>query len=144
MGAWILDLAAENAVRTAAHQEDKAEPVHEEIRLLSEAMLERLPGIAEDACLGDVDWRAGHLRELIKWLSEQAGVEPDSLTVDGSTISSQEQLVEKLHTEVRYDLAMKETKAEKVQAQILAARRQPGRARGSCVHRPGRLQGWIR
>jgi hypothetical protein len=39
---------------------------------------------------------------------------PEAQTVDGSIVSPQEQLIEKLHTEARYDLADKETKAEKV------------------------------
>jgi hypothetical protein len=122
-GAWILDLAAANAVRLVAYQEGGEEPEHDEVRLLSEAMLERLSGFPEDAYLGDVDGRVGQLRELIKWVSEEAGVEPKTLTVDGSTISSQEQLMEKLHMETRYDLASKKGKAEEAQAQLLAARR---------------------
>lgn len=52
----------------------------------------------------------------------RAGVRPEAQTVDGSIVSPQEQLIEKLHTEARYDLADKETKAEKVQAQLLSAR----------------------
>jgi hypothetical protein len=108
----------------AAYQESGEEPDRDDARLLSEALLERLPGIPEDAYLGDVDWRVGQLHELIKWLAEEAGVEPESQTLDDSILSPEEQLMEKLHTEVRYDLATKETKAEKVQAQILAARRE--------------------
>jgi hypothetical protein len=107
----------------AAYQEGREEPEHEEVRALAETMQERLPGIPEDAYLGDVDWRVGQLRELIKWLGEEAGVEPKVQTLDGSTVSSQEQLMENLHAEARYDLAIKEAKAEKVQAQLLAARR---------------------
>jgi hypothetical protein len=123
MGAWILDLTASSAVRMAAYQEGREEPEHEEVRALAETMQERLPGIPEDAYLGDVDWRVGQLRELIKWLGEEAGVEPKVQTLDGSTASSQEQLMENLHAEARYDLAIKEAKAEKVQAQLLTARR---------------------
>jgi hypothetical protein len=50
-------------------------------------------------------------------------VEPKVQTLDGSTVSSQEQLMEKLRTEARYDLAVKERKAERVQTQLLTARR---------------------
>ena len=123
-GAWILDLAAANAVRMAAYQEAGEEPKYEEVRILAEAMLERLPGFPEDAYLGDVDWHVGQLRERIKWLAAEAGVEPETLTVDGSTISPQEQLMEKLHMEARYDLASKKGKAEEVKAQLLTARRE--------------------
>ena len=54
----------------------------------------------------------------------EAGVRPEVQTVDASPVSPEEQLMEALHTEARYDLAMKETKAEEVQGQLLAARRE--------------------
>jgi hypothetical protein len=121
MGAWVLGLASEHAVRLAARQEPKSE----EVELLSESLQERLPGIPDDAYLGDVDWRVGQLRDLIKWLAEEAGVQPaEAQTRDGSIVSPQEQLMEQLHAQTRYDLAHKEQKAEEVQAQLLAARRE--------------------
>ena len=123
MGAWVIGLVAEHAVRLAARQGDGEEPEHEEVRLLSESLQERLPGIPDDAYLGDVDWRAGQLRECIKWMAKEAGVRPETQTWDGSIVSPHEQLMEKLYTETRYDLAHKELKAEEVQAQLLAARR---------------------
>jgi hypothetical protein len=123
MGAWVLGMVAERAVRLAARQASGEEPEREEVRLLSDSLQERLPGIRDDAYLGDVDWCAGQLRELIKWLAEEAGVKPELQTVDGSPVSPHEQLMEALHTEARYDLAMKETKAEEVQRRLLAARR---------------------
>jgi hypothetical protein len=127
MGAWVLGLASEHAVRLAARQE----PESEEVELLSESLQERLPGIPDDAYLGDVDWRVGQLRDLIKWLAEEAGVQPEAQTRDGSIVSPQGQLMEKLHAHMRYDLTHKEQKAEEVQAQLLAARRErilPGEA----------------
>jgi hypothetical protein len=124
MGEWVLDLAAERAVRMVALQEGGDEPDGEEVRLLAGALQERLPGIPDDAYLGDVDWRVGQLRELIKWLAEEAGVEPEAQTLDGSMVSPHEQLMEALHTNARYELASKETKAEKVQAQLLSVRRE--------------------
>jgi hypothetical protein len=123
MGAWVIGLVAEHAVRLAARQGTGEEPEHEEVRLLSESLQERLPGIPDDAYLGDVDYRVEQLRELIKWLAKEAGVRPEAQTWDGSIVSPHEQLMEKLHTETRYDLAHKEAKAEEVQAQLLAARR---------------------
>ena len=119
MGAWVLGLTSELAVRLAARQE----PEREEVRLLSESLQERLPGIPDDAYLEDVDWRVGQLRGLIKWLAEEAGVQPEAQPWDGSIVSPQEQILEKLRTQTRYDLAHKELKAEEVQAQLLAARR---------------------
>ena len=120
MGAWVLGLASEHAVRLAACQE----PESEVVELLSESLQECLPGIPDDAYLGDVDWRVGQLRDLIKWLAEEAGVQPEAQNRDGSIVSPQEQLMEKLHAQTRYDLAHKEQKAEEVQAQLLAARRE--------------------
>ena len=127
MGAWVLGLSSEHAVRLAARQE----PESEEVELLSESLQERLPGIPDDAYLGEVDWRIGQLRDLIKWLAEEAGVQPEAQTRDGSIVSPKEQLMEKLHAQMRYDLTHKEQKAEEVQAQLLAARRErilPGEA----------------
>ena len=121
--AWVVGVAAEHAVRLAAHQCSEEEPEREEVGLLSESLQERLPDILDDISLSEVDWRVGQLRELIKWLAEQAGVQPETQTWDGSIVSPQEQLVEKLYTETRYDLATKEAKAEEVQAQLLTARR---------------------
>jgi hypothetical protein len=72
MGAWVLGLASEHAIRLAARQE----PESEEVELLSESLQERLPGIPDDAYLGDVDWRVGQLRDLIEWLAEEAGCSP--------------------------------------------------------------------
>jgi hypothetical protein len=127
MGAWVLGLSSEHAVRLAARQE----PESEEVELLSESLQERLPGIPDDAYLGEVDWRVGQLRDLIKWLAEEAGVQPEAQTWDGSIVSPKEQLMEKLHAHMRYDLTHKEQKVEEVQAQLLAARRErilPGEA----------------
>jgi hypothetical protein len=120
MGAWVLGLASEHAVRLAARQE----PESEEVELLSESLQERLPGIPDDAYLGDVDWRVGQLRNLIKWLAEEAGVQPEAQTWDGSIVSPREQLMEQLQAQMRYDLTHNEQKAEEVQAQLLAARRE--------------------
>jgi hypothetical protein len=121
-GAWVLGSVAEHAVRLAANQSGK-ELEYEEVNLLAESLQERLPGIPEDAFLEDVDYRAGQIIELIEWLATEAGVKPEVRTVDSSPISPQEQLIESLRTEARYDLTTKEAKAEAVQAQLLAARR---------------------
>jgi hypothetical protein len=123
MGAWVLGLVAEHAVRLAALQQAGEEPEREEVTLLADSLQERLPGLPDDTYLGDVEWRVGRLRELIKWLAKEAGVKPEIQKVDGSPVSPQEQLMERLRIETRYDLASKEGKAEEVQAQLLTARR---------------------
>ena len=113
---------AEHAVRLAANQSGE-ELEYQEVSLLAESLQERLPGIPEDAFLEDVDYRAGQLIELIEWLATEAGVKPEVRTVEGSPISPQEQLIERLRTEARYDLTTREAKAEAVEAQLLAVRR---------------------
>jgi hypothetical protein len=121
-GAWILERAGEQAVRLAAIQSGE-EPEREEVRLLSEALLERLPGMPDDAYLEEMNYSAGQLLDPIGWLATEAGVKPEVRTVEGEPVSPQEQLVERLNTEARYELAENQAKAEKAQAQLLATRR---------------------
>ena len=80
MGAWVLRIVAEHAVRLATRQQSGEDPEHEEVGVLSEALLERMPGIPEDAYLGDVGWRVKQLRDFIRWLAEQAGVRSEAQT----------------------------------------------------------------
>jgi hypothetical protein len=122
-GAYVLGSVAEYAVRLAANQSGE-ELEYEEVNLLAESLQERLPGIPEDAYLEDVEYRAGQILELIGWLATEAGVKPEVRAMDGSPVSPQEQLIERLRTEARYDLSTKEAKAEAVQAELLAARRE--------------------
>jgi hypothetical protein len=53
----------------------------------------------------------------------EAGGKPDPNTVDGSVMGPGEAVVEALHTAARHDAAMKGTKAEKAEAEMLAERR---------------------
>jgi hypothetical protein len=85
--------------------------------------LERLPGVPEGALLEDSYWSVGQLRELVGWLALEAGGKPEANTVDGSVIEPEEALMEALHTATRYDAAKKETKAEEVEAELLAEHR---------------------
>jgi hypothetical protein len=121
--AWVVGMAAEHAVRLAAYQATGEEPEDEEVHSLAESLLDRQPGIPENSYLEEVAVSLGKLLALIKWLAEEARMHPDAQTVDGSVIGPQEALMEKLHTEARYDLTSKEAKAEEVRAQLLAARR---------------------
>ncbi len=130
--ATILELGARHAVGQAAHRADE-EVEAGEAGALAEVLLERLPGIPEpeDAFLEDLDYTVGRLRDLLGWLAVEAGGKPDADTVDGSVIGPEEALMEKVHTVARYDAAEKQARAEKVQEELLAERRDrilPGEA----------------
>ena len=66
----------------------------------------------------------GQLKSLVEWLARQAGIPPETGTVDGSVISPEEQLLEMVHTEARYKVVRLEGAAKEVQAQILKKRRE--------------------
>jgi hypothetical protein len=121
-GAVILEEAARHAVKQAAYQAGE-EPETGDVNARAESLLERLPGIPEDAFLEDLDYTAGRLRELVGWLAVEAGGKPDAGTVDGSVIGPEEAVMEALHTAARHDAATKGTKAEKAEAELLAERR---------------------
>ena len=121
-GAAILEEAARHAVKQAAYQAGE-EPENAEVSELADSLIERLPGIPEDAFLEDLDYTVGRLRELIGWLAVEAGGKPDGDTVDGSVIGPEEAVMEALHTSARLDAAEKGTKAEKAEAELLAERR---------------------
>ena len=57
------------------------------------------------------------------WLAVEAGGTPDTGTVDGSVAGPGEAVMEALHTAARHDAAIKATKAEKAEAELLAERR---------------------
>jgi hypothetical protein len=121
-GAAILEEAARHAVKQAAYQAGE-EPASGDVIERAEDLIERLPGIPEDAFLEDLDYTAGRLRELVGWLAVEAGGTPDAGTVDGSVVEPGGAVMEALHTATRHDAAIKGTKAEKVEAELLAARR---------------------
>jgi hypothetical protein len=83
-----------------------------------------LPGIPDDAFLDDIDFTVGQLKGLVEGLARQAGIPPETGTVDGSVIGSEEQLFELVHTEARYEVVRLEGAAEEVRAQILKKRRE--------------------
>jgi hypothetical protein len=129
-GAAVLEEAARHAVKQAAYQAGE-EPAARDVVDRAEALLDRLPGVPQDAFLEDLDYTNGRLRELLGWLAVEAGGTPDSNTLDGSVIEPAEAVMEALHTAVRHDAAIKATKAEKAEAELLAERRErilPGQA----------------
>jgi hypothetical protein len=121
-GASVLDLTAKDAVKMAnwhaGIEDDEAE-----IQRQAEKLQERLPSIPDDAYLEEVDYSVGQLKSLVGWIAHEAGIPPETGTVDGSVISPEEQLLERIHTTVRYDVASLQAKAEEVQAHILKERR---------------------
>jgi hypothetical protein len=121
--AAVLERVASRAVELAAYQAGDETRAEEGRWELSESLQERLPGIPDGAFLEDLEYTVGRLRELVGWLAVEAGMEPDANTVDGSAIGPQEALMEALYRKARYELAEKESKAEKVQEELLAARR---------------------
>jgi len=121
-GAAVLEASSRNAVKQAAYQAGE-EPDARDVGPIAEALLERLPGVPGDAFLEDIDYTVGQLRELMGWLAVEAGGAPDSNTVDGSAMEPEEALMEALHTAARHDAAVKATKAEKAEAELLAERR---------------------
>ena len=121
-GAAVLEEAARRAVEQAALQAGD-ETDTGDVGELAESLLERLPGVPQDAFLEDLDYTVGRLRELLGWLAVEAGGKPDANTVDGSVIGPEEALMEALHTATRYDAAEKAAKAEKAEAELLAERR---------------------
>jgi hypothetical protein len=121
-GAAVLEEAARRAVEQAALQAgDETETG--DVGELAESLLERLPGVPQDAFLEDLDYTVGRLRELLGWLAVEAGGKPDANTVDGSVIGPEEALMEALHTATRHDAAEKAEKAGKAEAELLAERR---------------------
>ena len=123
-GGSLLDLAAREAVKMADYHagvEDADEcNVRDRVKKLQDA----LPGIPDDAFLNDMEFTVGQLKGLVEWLARQAGIPPETGTVDGSVIPPEEQLLEIVHTEARYEVVRLEGAAEKVKAQILKKRRE--------------------
>jgi hypothetical protein len=66
----------------------------------------------------------GQLKGLVERLAHEAGIPPETGTVDGSVIGPEEQLFELVHTEARYEVVRLEGAAKEVQAQILNKRRE--------------------
>jgi hypothetical protein len=105
----VLGLAVEHAVKQTAYQADE-EVEDEDVAMVTESLLERLPGVPEGAFLEDSDWTVGRPREFVGWLAVEAGGKPEANTVDRSVIGPEEALMEALHTTARYDAATKEAK----------------------------------
>ena len=121
-GAAILEEAARHAAEQAAYQAGE-EPAAGAVIERAEDLIEGLPGAPQDAFLEDLDYTIGRLRELVGWLAVEAGGTPDGDPMDGSVIEPEEAVMEALHTAARHDAAIKATKAEKAEAELLAERR---------------------
>ena len=95
-----------------------------DVRDRAEKLVDALPGIPDDAFLDDMEFTVGQLKGLVEGLAREAGIPPETGTVDGSVIPPEEQLFEIVHTEARYEVVRLEGAAEEVQAQILKKRRE--------------------
>ena len=123
-GGSLLDLAAREAVKMADYHAGVEDADERDVRDRVEKLQEALPGIPDDAFLDDMEFTVGQLKGLVEWLACQAGIPPETRTVDGSVIGPEEQLFEIVHTEARYEVVRLEGAAEEVQAQILKKRRE--------------------
>jgi hypothetical protein len=123
-GGSVLDLAAKEAVKMADYHAGLEGADERDVLDRAEKLQDALPGIPDDVFLDDVDFRVGQLKGLVEWLARGAGIPPETGTVDGSVISPEEQLLERVRTEARYEVVRLEGAAEEVQAQILKKRRE--------------------
>jgi hypothetical protein len=115
--ASVLDIAAKDAVKLAAYQGGE-EIAADEVRLLAEALQERLPGVPDDVFLYELDYTVGRLREMVGWLAVKAGIKPDA-----SVMSPEATLLQTLRTTARYDAFDAASKADAVREELLAERR---------------------
>ena len=123
-GGSLLDLAAREAVKIADYHAGVEDAEERDVLDRAEKLRDALPGIPDDAFLDDMDFTVGQLKSLVEWLAHEAGIEPETGTVDGSVIGPEEQLFEIVHTEARYEVVRLEGAAEEVQAQVLKKRRE--------------------
>jgi hypothetical protein len=94
------------------------------ISLAASSMARSRTPATYDAFLDEMEFTVGQLKSLVEWLARQARIPPETGTVDGSVIPPEEQLLEIVHTEARYEVVRLEGAAEEVQAQVLKKRRE--------------------
>jgi hypothetical protein len=124
-GASVLELAARAAVKLADHHAGVQEADERDVRERAEKLQDTLlPGVPEDAFLEEMDFSVGQLKGLVERLAHEAGIPPETGSVDGSVIDPEEQLFELVHTQARCEVVRLEGAAEEVQAQILNKRRE--------------------
>jgi hypothetical protein len=123
-GGSVLDIAAREAVKITDFHAGLEDTDERDIRERAEKVLEASPGIPDDAFLDDTEFTVGQLKGLVEGLAREAGIPPEKGIVDGSAISPEEQLLERVRTEARYEVTRLECEAEEVQAQLLKKRRE--------------------
>jgi hypothetical protein len=123
-GGSVLELAARAAVKMADYHAGVEQADERDVRDRAEKLQNALPGVPEDAFLDEMDFSVGQLKGLVERLAHEAGIPPETGSVDGSVIGPEEQLFELVHTEARYEVVRLEGAAEEVQAQILNKRRE--------------------
>ena len=142
-GGWggsILDLAAREAIRMADHRAGVEAAGERDVRERAEKLQEALPGIPEDVFLDDAEFTVGQLKGLVEELAGEAGIEPETGTTDGSDISPEEQLFERVRTEARWEVVRLRGASEEVRAQILKKRRERVLLEEADLQRIGRYE----
>jgi hypothetical protein len=125
-GGSVLDLAARAAVKLADYHAGVEEADERDVRERAEKLQDALlpPGVPDGAFLDEMDFSVGQLKGLVERLAHEAGIPPETGSVDASVIGAEEQLFELVHTQARCELVRLEGAAEEVQAQILNKRRE--------------------
>jgi hypothetical protein len=74
--------------------------------------------------MDEVEFTVGQLKGLVEGLARVAGIESETARADGSIVSPEEQLLERVRTEARYEVVRLEGEAEEVRVQLLKKRRE--------------------
>jgi len=123
-GGSVLDLAARKAIKIADFHAGLEGASERDVRERAEKLKEASPDIPEDALLDEIEFTVGQLKGLLGDLARKAGIEPETETAGGSVISPEEQLLESIRFEARYEATRLACEAEEVQAQLLKKRRE--------------------
>ena len=123
-GGSVLDLAAREAIKMADLHAGMEEAEERDVLERAEKLVDALPGIPEDAFIDEVEFTVGQLKGLVEGLARKAGIEPETGRADGSVVSPEERLLERVRSEARYEIVRLEGEAEEVRAQLLKKRRE--------------------
>jgi hypothetical protein len=95
-----------------------------DLRERAEKLVDALPAVPEDAFIDEVEFTVGQLKGLVEGLARKAGIEPETGRADGIVVSPEEQLLERVRAEARYEIVRLEGEAKEVRAQLLKKRRE--------------------
>ena len=123
-GASVLDLAAREAIKITDLNAGVEDATERDLRERAEKLVDALPAVPEDAFIDEVEFTVGQLKGLVEGLARKAGIEPETGRADGIVVSPEEQLLERVRAEARYEIVRLEGEAEEVRAQLLKKRRE--------------------